>query len=157
MSNKYEKRTTALLRSREKEEYLCSEYYDLYWGLACAEFKFVQGTDTYFFYSLSSFVEHILLFLLYLDLPNPCPTLQRFEQFYTNFDEAFDDWYEIENKQLFVENLKQVTVTNYVNLKRQNAEFNSRDIQLFEIVDLAKSLVWLVEDSADNPLFLRYD
>ena len=92
MRNKYEKRTTPLLRLRKEEEYLCAKYYELHWGQACAEFQFVKGTDTYFFYSLSSFVEHILLFLLYLDLPNPCPTLQRFEQFYTNFDEAFDDW-----------------------------------------------------------------
>lgn len=157
MNNKYEKRTTPLLRSRKEGEYLCAEYYDLYWGQACAEFKFMQGMDTYLFYSLASSLEGILLFLSYLNLPKPCSMLQRFEQFYTNFDEAFDDWYEIENKQLFVENLKQVTVTNYINLKRQNAEFNSRDIQLFEIMDLAKSLVWLVEDSATNPLFLRCD
>lgn len=157
MKNEYEKRTTPLLRSRKEEEYLCAKYYDSYWGLACAEFKFTQDTDIYFFYSLSSSVEHILLFLLYLDLPNPCPTLKRFEQFYTNFDEAFNDWYEIENKQLFVENLKQVTVTNYVNLKKQNSEFNSRDIRLREIMDLSRSLVWLVEDSTKNPLFLRYD
>ncbi|SJN20269.1 hypothetical protein [Psychrobacter sp. JB385] len=156
MKNKYEKMTTPLLHPR-KEEYLCAEYYDLYWGLACAEFKFTQGTDTYFFYSLSISVEHILLFLLYLDLPNPCPTVKRFEQFYTNFDEAFDDWYEIENKPLFVENLKQVTVENYINLRRQRTEFNDRDIQIFEIMDLAKSLVWLVEDSTDNSLLLRYD
>jgi hypothetical protein len=157
MKNKYEKRMTPLLRPRKEEEYLCAEYYDLYWGLACAEFKFTQGTGIYFFYSLSSFVEHILLFLLYLDLPNPCPTLKRFEQFYTNFDEAFDDWYEIENKPLFVENLTQVTVENYVNLRRRRTEFNDRDIQLREIMDLSRSLAWLVEDSADNSLFLRYD
>lgn len=157
MKNKYEKRMTPLLRPRKEEEYLCAEYYDLYWGLACAEFKFTQGTGIYLFYSLSSFVEHILLFLLYLDLPNPCPTLKRFEQFYTNFDEAFDDWYEIENKPLFVENLKQVTVENYVNLRRRRTEFNDRDIQLREIMDLSRSLVWLVEDSADNSLLLRYD
>ena len=157
MRNKYEKRTTPLLRSRKEEEYLCAKYYDLYWGLACAEFKFTQDTDIYFFYSLSSFVEHILLFLLYLHLPNPCLTLRRFEQFYTNFDEAFDGWQEIKDKSLFIDNLKQVTVENYVNIKRQKTNFNDRNIRLQEIVSLAKSLIWLIEDSTNNPLFLRYD
>lgn len=157
MRNKYVKRTLPLLLSHEKEEYLCAEYYDLYWGLACAEFKFAQGTDTYFFYSLSSSVEHILLFLLYLHLPNPCPTLRRFEQFYTNFDEAFDSWQEIKDKSLFIDNLKQVTVENYFNIKRQKTNFNDRNIRLHEIASLAKSLIWLIEDSTNNPLFLRYD
>lgn len=157
MKNKYKKRTTPLLRSRKEEEYLCAEYYDLYWGLACAEFKFMQGTDTYLFYVLASSLEGILLFLSYLNLPNPYSTLQSFDQFHTHLDEAFDDWQEIKDKTLFVGNLKQITVTNYVNLKKRNSEFTSRDIQLREIMDLSRSLVWLVEDSTTNPLLLPYD
>ena len=157
MKNKYEKRTTPLLRPHKEGEYLCAKYYELYWGQACAEFKFVQKDDTFFFYGLASFVEDILLFLSYLNLPNPCSTLQRFERFYTNFDEAFNGWQEIVDKPLFIENLKQVTVENYINLKRKKTEFNDRNIRLHEIIELVESLIWLVEDSKTNPLFLRYD
>ncbi len=157
MKNKYEKRTTPLLCPRKEGEYLCAKYYELYWGQACAEFKFVQGIDTYLFYSEASSVEYILLFLSYLELSNPSPTLKRFEQFYTNFDEAFDDWREVEHKALFVENLKLVTVENYIKLKRQETHFNDRNIRLYQIIDLAKSLIELVEDSTTNTLFLRYD
>ena len=49
MKNKYEKRTTPILRQRKEREYLCAKYYELYWEHACAEFKFRQGIDTYFF------------------------------------------------------------------------------------------------------------
>lgn len=49
MKNKDEKRTTPILRQRKEGEYLCAKYYELYWGEACAKFKFVQGIDTYFF------------------------------------------------------------------------------------------------------------
>lgn len=157
MKNKYKKRTTPLLRPCKEGEYLCAKYYELYWGQACAEFKFVQGIDTYLFYSEASSVEYILLFLSYLELPNPCVTLQRFEQFYTNFNEAFDDWQEIEDKHQFASNLKQVTVENYIKLKRQKTHFNDRDIRLYQIIDLAKSLIELVEDSTTNSLFLRYN
>ena len=157
MKNKYEKRTTPLLHPCKEREYLCAEYYELYWGQACAEFKFVQGIDTYFFYSEAGFVEGILLFLSYLELPNPCPTLQRFKELYTNFDEAFDDWQEIEDKALFVDNLKQVSLENYIRLKRQKTHFNDRNIRLYQIINLAKSLIELVGDSTTNPLFLRYN
>ena len=157
MKNKYEKRTTPLLRPCKEREYLCAKYYKLYWGYACAEFKFVQGIDTYFFYSEASFVGYILLFLSYLELSNPSPTLQRFKQFYNNFNEAFYDWQEIEDKALFVENLKLVTVENYIKLKRQETHFNDRNIRLYQIIDLAKSLIELVEDSTTNSLFLRYN
>lgn len=156
MKNKYEKRTAPFLRLCKEEEYLCAEYYDLYWGQACAEFKFIQNVDIYLFYVLASSLEGILLFLSYLNLPNPCSTLQHFEQFYTNFDEAFDGWQETKDKSLFVDNLKQVTVENYVNLRRRRTEFNDRNIRLNEIVNLAESLIWLIEDSTNNPLFLRY-
>ena len=157
MKNKYEKRTNPLLRPRKEGEYLCAKYYELYWGQACAEFKFMQGLDTYLFYSKAGFIEGVLLFLFYLKLPNPCPTLQRFEQFYTNFDKAFNNWREIEDKHLFAGNLKQVTVENYIKLKRQKTHFNNRNIRLYQIIELSKSLIDLVEDSTTNPLFLRYD
>lgn len=156
MKNKYEKRTTSLFCPCKEGEYLCAKYYELYWGQACAEFKFVQRIDTYIFYSKASSIEYILLFLSYLEPQNPCPTLQRFEQFYTNFDGAFDGWREVEDKALFLENLKLVTVENYIKLKRQETHFNDRNIRLYQIIDLAKSLIELVEDSNTNPLFLRY-
>lgn len=157
MKNKYEKRTTPFLHPHKEVEYLCAKYYDSYWGQACAEFKFMQGLDTYLFYSEAGSVEGILLFLSYLELQNPCSILQRFEQFYTNFDEAFGNWQEIEDKGLFSSNLEQVTVENYIKLKRQKTHFNDRNIRLYQIIDLAKSLIELVEDSTTNLLFLRYD
>ena len=83
--------------------------------------------------------------------------MQRFEQFYTNFDEAFDNWRKIEDKRIFSSNLEQVTVENYIKLKKQKTHFNDRNIRLYQIIDLAKSLIELVEDSTTNLLFLRYD
>ena len=157
MKNKYEKRTTPFLHPHKEVEYLYAKYYDSYWGQACAEFKFMQGLDTYLFYSEVGSFEGILLFLSYLELQNQCSTLQRFEQFYTNFDEAFDNWRKIEDKRLFSSNLEQVTVENYIKLKKQKTHFNDRNIRLYQIIDLAKSLIELVEDSTTNLLFLRYD
>lgn len=46
-------------------------------------------------------------------------------------DEAFDDWQEVEDKALFVDDLKQVSLENYIRLKRQKTHFNDRNIRLY--------------------------
>ena len=46
-------------------------------------------------------------------------------------DEAFDDWQEVEDKALFVDDLKQVSLENYIRLKRQKTYFNDRNIRLY--------------------------
>lgn len=121
--------------------FISSEYYDAYDDLTfSAEFKFQHNGDTYMYFCATYDMEEILQSLENLALQNPCSMLTHYLENFGNFDEAFEDWWQISDKELFAENLKRISQTDVSEKTKA----------------VALQLIDLMADSGNNNLFVCY-